>query len=128
MRILNEFGDEITNPDLSLGFLKEEKIFVANHPATDAVVEQWHYETIAEYPNGGKDVVKVIDIPGADAQEAWDEYETVQRYIPYTEEELAAMEEENSKPTLEERIAALEAVIKVWDELDAAYREGVDSV
>lgn len=22
---------------------------------------KWHYEVIAEYPNGGKDVVKVID-------------------------------------------------------------------
>ena len=24
---------------------------------------EWHYETIAEYPNGGKDVIKVVDVP-----------------------------------------------------------------
>ena len=26
-----------------------------------------------------------------EAKDAWDEYETVQRYIPYTDEELEAM-------------------------------------
>ena len=30
-----------------------------------------HYETVAEYPNGGRDVRKVIDVPGVPAQAAW---------------------------------------------------------
>ena len=82
---------ELENPDLSLGYLREEKILIAHHDAVEAVQEQWHYETIAEYPNGGKDVKKVVDVPGVEAKDAWDEYETVQRYIPYTDEELEAM-------------------------------------
>lgn len=107
MRIIDMNGNEITNADLSKGRLELEELFVKHHEAVEAVEEQWHYETVAEYPNGGKDVEKVIDVPGVDAQEAWDEYETVQRFIPYTEEELAQMEAARNQPTLEEQVAEL---------------------
>ena len=108
MRILDENNVEITSPDLSLGHLVEEEVFVAHHPAVEAVREQWHYETVNDYLNGGKDVVKVIDVPGVEAKDAWDEYETIKRYVPYTEEELAALEEARNKPTLESRVETLE--------------------
>ena len=107
MRILDLNGMELENPDLSMGYLTEEEILIAHHEAVEAVPEQWHYETIAEYPNGGKDVAKVIDAPGVEAQDAWDEYETIQRYVPYTEEELAAMEEARNKPTPQDDIDAM---------------------
>ena len=99
MKIFDSNNVEIESPNLSLGYLTEDKILIAHHEAVEAVEEQWHYETVAEYPNGGKDVAKVIDTPGAEAKDAWDEYETIQRYVPYTEEELAAMEEARNKPT-----------------------------
>ena len=108
MRILDENNVEITAPDLTLGHLVEEEVFVAHHPAVEAVREQWHYETVNDYLNGGKDVVKVIDVPGVEAKDAWDEYETIKRYVPYTEEELAALEEARNKPTLESRVETLE--------------------
>ena len=108
MRILDENNVEITSPDLSLGHLVEEEVFVAHHPAVEAVREQWHYETVYEYLNGGRDVVKVVDVPGVEAKDAWDEYETIKRYVPYTEEELAALEEARNKPTLESRVETLE--------------------
>ena len=109
MRILNSNNQEITNPDLTLGHLQEEEIFIAHHKAVAAVEEVGHFEVIAEYPNGGKDVEWIIDIPGVTAQDAWDEYEAIWRYIPYTEEELAAKaEEENREKTLQARIAELE--------------------
>ena len=108
MRILDENNVEITSPDLSLGHLVEEEVFVAHHPAVEEVPEQWHYETIQEYPGGGKDVVKVVDVPGVEAKDAWDEYETIKRYVPYTEEELAALEEARNRPTLESRVDVLE--------------------
>ena len=108
MRILDENNVEITAPDLTLGHLVEEEVFVAHHPAVEAVREQWHYETVYEYLNGGKDVVKVVDVPGVEAKDAWDEYETIKRYVPYTEEELAALEEARNKPTLESRVETLE--------------------
>lgn len=109
MRIFDMDGTELSSPDLSMGYLREEEIFIAHHEAVEEVPEQWHYETVAEYPNGGKDVAKVIDVPGAEAKEAWDEYETIQRYVLYTADELAAIEEAKNKPTTEERIAELEA-------------------
>ena len=108
MRILDENNVEITAPDLTLGHLVEEEVFVAHHPAVEEVPEQWHYETIKEYPGGGRDVVKVVDVPGVEAKDAWDEYETIKRYVPYTEEELAALEEARNKPTLEDRVGTLE--------------------
>ena len=108
MRILDENNVEITAPDLTLVHLVEEEVFVAHHPAVEEVLEQWHYETVYEYLNGGKDVVKVVDVPGVEAKDAWDEYETIKRYVPYTEEELAALEEARNRPTLESRVDVLE--------------------
>lgn len=107
MKIFDSNNVEIESPNLSLGYLTEDKILIAYHEAVEAVEEQWHYETVAEYPNGGKDVAKVIDTPGAEAKDAWDEYETIQRYVPYTEEELAAMEEAQNKPTQQDDVDAM---------------------
>lgn len=105
--IYNENMERIENPDLSLGYLKTSTR-TEHHEAIEGVEEVWHYETIAEYPNGGKDVAKVIDVPGVEAKAAWDEEIPIQIYIPYTQEELDAMETEKNKPTTEQRIAALE--------------------
>ena len=107
MKILDMDGIEIESPDLEKGYLKEEKIFVQHHEAIEAVEEVWHYETVAEYPNGGKDLAKVVDVPGVEAQEEWDEYEDILRYILYTEEELAEMEAERNKPTTQELLNIL---------------------
>ena len=74
--------------------------------------EQWHWETVAEYPNGGRDVQKIIDCPGVQAQEEWVEQVPIQKYIRYTTEELAAQEEARKKAEarekLPERVDALE--------------------
>ena len=99
MRILDENNIGIKNPDYTLGYCISETIFVKHHEAVEAVEEVWHYNVVAEYPNGGKDVEKVIDVEGVEASEAYDEYEDVLRYIRYTEAELAEMETERNKPT-----------------------------
>lgn len=108
VEIYNENMELIENPDLSLGYLKQSTRTV-HHEAVEGVEERWHYETIREYPNGGRDIEKVIDVAGVPAQEAWDEEIPIQIYIPYTQEELDAMEEARNKPTMEERLAALES-------------------
>ena len=46
---------------------------VVHHDAVQHVEEQGHYEVIAEYPNGGKDVRWVIDVPGVEGHDAYDE-------------------------------------------------------
>ncbi|MDY4140664.1 MAG: hypothetical protein SOY30_15215 [Eubacteriales bacterium] len=107
MEIYNGNMERIENPDLSLGYLVPGKR-TEHHAAVQGVTEQWHYETVAEYPNGGKDIRRVVDVPGVEARDAWDEEIAIQVYTPYTQEELDRMEAERNKPTTEERLAALE--------------------
>ena len=106
--IYSENMELIENPNLELGYLKSG-VRTVHHDAVGGVQEVWHYETVAEYPNGGKDVHKVVDVPGVEAQDAWDEDIPIQIYVPYTQEELDRMEAERNKPTTEERIQQLEA-------------------
>ena len=111
MKIIDENGAALENPDLTLGWLRDETEAV-EHPAQEGVPELSHYETVAEYPNGGKDVRKIIDREGIPARDAWTEQVPIQRYIRYTAEELAAKEEERKKAEarekLPERVDALE--------------------
>lgn len=111
MKIIDENGAALETPDLTLGWLRDETEAV-EHPAQAGVPELSHYETVAEYPNGGKDVRKIIDREGIPARDAWTEQVPIQRYILYTAEELAAQEEarkkQEAKDKLPERVDALE--------------------
>lgn len=111
MKILDETGAVVGNPDLTLGYLTDDTQPL-EHPAQEAVAEVAHYETVAEYPGGGKDVQRVVDVPGVPARPAWTEQLPIKRYIRYTAEELAAQEEEREKAEarekLPERVDALE--------------------
>ena len=109
MRIFDIYDNELFDPDLTLGYLQEDKIFVKHHPATDKVEEKWHYEVIAEYANGGKDIKKIIDVPGVPGQEAWDEYESIYRYILSNDEAIPSGPSELE--LLRERVAQLESMV-----------------
>lgn len=113
MKIIDSNGNLIETPDLTKGYLKPETQTI-HHDAVAGVEEVSHYETIAEYPNGGKDVRKVVDVPGVAAQDAYDEEVEVQRYVLYTAEELAAQADAKKKA---EEVAAAEAKKKA--ELEA---------
>ena len=113
MDIYDEQGNPVTDYDPAKGRLEMQKR-MHHHEAVEAVEEQGHWETIAEYPEtGGKDVQWVVDVPGVEAQEAWDEEETYWLYIPYTEEELAQMEADRNQPTPEERVKELEEALEL---------------
>lgn len=127
MQIIDEHGSPIENPDLTKGYLKQETQTI-HHDAVAGVEEVSHYETLAEYPNGGKDVQKVVDVPGVAAQDAYDEEVEVQVYHVYTAEELAAQAE--AKKKVEEAAAAeakkkaeLEAMPGRMDALEAANND-----
>lgn len=127
MKIIDSNGNPIESPDLAKGYLKPE-IQTVHHDAVAGVKEVSHYETLAEYPNGGKDVQKIVDVPGVAAKEAYDEEVEVQRYVLYTAEELAAQAE--AKKKAEEAAAAeakkkaeLEAVPGRMDALEAASND-----
>ena len=127
MKIIDENGAAIENPDLTLGYLIAAAEEVT-HPAVEGVEEQWHWETVTEYPNGGKDVQKIVDRPGVPAQEEWVEQVPIQKYVRYTAEELAAQEEARKKAEarekLPETVAALQAALADADalNLDQDYR------
>ena len=143
MKIIDENGAVLTTePDLEAGYLVED-VEVTHHDAVEGTAPQWHWET-AKLPDGslaiyyrdgveiGRDMVKVIDVPGVDPQPAWDEEVPVMRYIRYTAEELAQREKEKQEAQqrqealdkLPETLAALQAAQADADALnvDQAYR------
>ena len=127
MKSIDETGAVVENPDLTLGYLTDDTQPL-EHPAQEAVAEVAHYETVAEYPSGGRDVQRVVDVPGVPARPAWTEQLPIKRYIRYTAEELAAQEEarkkQEAKDKLPETVAALQAALADADALnvDQAYR------
>ena len=143
MKIIDENGAVLTTePDLEAGYLVED-VEVIHHDAVEGTAPQWHRET-AKLPDGspaiyyrdgkeiGRDMVKIIDVPGVDPQPAWDEEVPVMRYIRYTAEELAQREKEKQEAQqrqdaldkLPETLAALQAAQADADALnvDQAYR------
>lgn len=113
-RILDAHGNELKLEDIDLnaGKLVDETITV-HHDAVEGVEEVSHVEVLKEYyetgPDGepvldedghkivfGKDVKTIIDVPGVEAKQAYDEQEEIQRYIPYTAEELDKIAKEKT--------------------------------
>lgn len=91
---------ELTDYDLNKGYLKSDKILIAHYEAVEEDKGEWHYEVVAEYPNGGKDLKMVYDRQPTMKKEAYDEYEDIGVYVKYTDEELNAIEIENLKRKL----------------------------
>lgn len=107
MRILDTNGNEVQNPDLTLGYLTQDRILIAHHDAVEPVQGRYHYE----YDEGGANLRQVIDVESVAGHEAYDEYEDIQRYILYTPEEYENMHKNDNVPTAEERIATLESSV-----------------
>ena len=103
MKIVDENGVVLEEPDLTLGYLADDTEPL-EHPAQEAVAEAAHYETVAEYPSGGRDVRKVIDVPGVAAKAAWTEYVPIKRYVRYTAAELAAQEQASKEQEAQARL------------------------
>lgn len=125
-RILDAHGNELKLEDLDLnaGKLVDETITV-HHDAVEGVEEVSHVEVLKEYyetgPDGtpvldedghkvvfGKDVKTIIDVPGVEAKDAWDEQEEIQRYTPYTAEELDKIAKEKADAQASAAVAAAE--------------------
>ena len=105
--------------DLSRGYLTADKLFIKHHESVEAVEEVSHYETVKEYPNGGKDVKKVIDTPGVEAREAYDEYEDIKIFVPYSDKEI----EGRKKAQLRARRTSLLEAFDKWEKAVLRGRE-----
>lgn len=114
MKVYNKEKTEVLETyDLTKGFLKTDKILKVHHEAVPAVptvtvaskiktirtnggkvikVDGIHYEVVKEFPNGGRTLEEIEETPGVPKQEAYDEYEDIRVYIPYTEQEIKAQE------------------------------------
>lgn len=125
MKIIDETGMELNEaPDLSLGRLIDD-VEVVHHEAIAGVKQVSHFVPIEHLANGSTIVEEVIDVPGVDPQPAWEETVPIQRYIRYTEDELAERaaarekaERQAKLPNTETRLAALESAMR---DLLAAY-------
>lgn len=120
MRIFDINNTEIKNPDLSRGYLQDDKIFVRHHKAVEPVDEQWHYEVVAKYANGGKDVEKIIDVARVEARAEWDEYEYIQRYIEYTDEDVS---EETNPLNINHRLDKIEETLLMLTQFLDSHKE-----
>lgn len=119
MDVYDESGKKLQEGeyDLAKGHLVPSTRKI-HHDAVEGVEEVGHWETVREYPEtGGKDVEWVVDVPGVEARGAWDEIEEIMLYVPYTEEELAA---------IRERIRKAEEETRRPDEMEAALCELAD--
>lgn len=115
MKVYNQNKTEIlTEYDLKKGYLQADRLFIKHHKAVKAVEEQGHYEITETFPNGGQNADWVVDVPSVKARPAWDEYEDIQVYIPYTEKEIASFE-----------IAELKANLSATDYQAIKYAEGL---
>ena len=115
MKIYNQDKTQVLNEDeidFEKGYTKPDKIFVAHHEAMEAVEEVSHYETIAEYSNGGKEVKKIIDRPKTAAKDAYDEYENILVYMPYSEDELKARADKKRYAILKEELVKIKEDIE----------------
>lgn len=113
--------------DYEKGYLNPDKIKTIHHEAVPAktVDEQIaeltaqgveiktysdkHYRVIRTYENGGKDVEPINEIP---AQEAYDDYEDIQVYIPYTEEQLKEIADRKRYAELKAELAKVKEDIE----------------
>lgn len=91
MKVYNENKTQILDTyDLSLGKLVND-IIKHIEPEVQAVEEKGHYETMAEYPNGGKELEWVVDVEAIEYKPARTYEEQILVYIPYTSEELESI-------------------------------------
>lgn len=118
MRILNLDGTERAETAEALaplGTLAPETINTVYHEAEPGTPGAGHYETVAEYPGGGRDVVWVVDDPGVPPTEAWWETEQILRFTPFTDAEVKARQIETLTAQLRaadaEMLDALEALM-----------------
>ena len=116
-----EDGDYIDIPDnlicdLSKGKLENDTL-IEHIPEQQEIQEQWHYKTVKEYPNGGKDVEKVIDVIGQPYIAEHDEVEDILVYKPYSEQEIKVIKNNN-------RIIELKQKLQETDYKAIKYAEG----
>lgn len=105
--------------DYAKGYIKNDKKFVMHHEAVEAK-EAIYADRVEKLPNGSAQVWKDLVSPAVEAKEPYDEYEDIQVYIPYTEEEL--------KDILRTNRSSLLSAFDKWEKAVLRGREQDDYV
>ena len=113
---------ELQNPDLTLGKLESARRVTVHHEAVPASVR---YEVMpgtvtADCPEGLRQEI------ATPAQDAYDEYEEVHRYVPYTDAELAEIAEKEQAEKAAADAAAKDAEQAAKE--DAARRDAAEKM
>ena len=117
MKIYNQSKTQtLTEYDLEKGYLKPD-VLEREISEQEAVEEVFHYEVEKEFPNGGRNMKKVIDVEGKPYIPAHTKREDILIYIPYTEAELEMI-------AAEREIAELKAKLSKTDYQAIKYAEG----
>lgn len=105
MKVYNlEKTQILENYDLTKGYLTQDTI-TTHYPAVQGRKGRGHYETLREYPNGGKDVKWVVDVEEIKAEEAHDVVEDIYVFHPYETADLQKIEAEKEIISLKQKLA-----------------------
>lgn len=150
MLIFNIENKVITDPDCKLGRLELKQRPVIQRYIIDTPART-HKKVIRVYPNGGKDVETVIDVPEkahwetrlpetgelVEFDEVYPEdkktgdivqnVQTYYLYTPYTDEELATMEKESQERAIQKEISTLKNNLQETDYVATKIAEGVST-
>jgi len=128
MKIYNKEKTQILeNPNLEKGSINIDKLFIKHHdiipftPEKSIESQIWEYKSqgkkvveinnikylvLDNYSSGGMDIKEIKTIPAIAEVPAWDEYEDIYVYIPYTEQELKAIEYQNKINDLKQNLSS----------------------
>lgn len=111
MKVYDEFKTmELQTYDLENGKLVPDKLFIAHHPE-EAEIPAVKRKVVTRFANGGASAEWVTDVPAVPAKPAWDEYEDIMVYLPFTAEELKSKRISEIKNRLSE---LSEDFVQVW--------------
>lgn len=118
--ILNDKDEEMKaeDVDLSKGYLKTETRTI-HHDAVPAIEPVTHQEIVKTYYEDdgetvkGNDVKIVVDDPGQEARDAYDEQQTFQRYILYTESEREEWAKQQAEQAIVQAQGAQQSVLNL---------------
>lgn len=114
MKIYNQEKTQelnIDELDFALGHLKNDKLFIAHHDAVEAQ-EAVYKDRIVMEESGFPSIYKDLVSPAVEAREAYDEYEDIQVFVLYTEEELKKIADEKRHAELKEELSKIKEDIE----------------
>lgn len=114
MKIYNETKTKELNENeinYEKGYLKQDKLFIAHYEAVEAQEAVYQDREVVE-ENGGVSIYKDLVTSAVEAREAYDDYEDIQVYIPYTEEELTERANKKRHAELKAELAKIKEDIE----------------